>query len=251
MFTNLVLNAVDAMHGGGTLTLATRVEDGRVHASVADTGHGMDDQVQARCFDPFFTTKAVKGTGLGLSVAYGIVGRHKATIEVDSVPHEGTTFRLAFPPRAGVPAPAATPDAAEGAGSFRALVVDDEPAVLSVLSELLEALGHQPTPALGGPEGLAHLQDAAARGPAALPEVVFTDLGMPGVSGWDIAAEAKRVAPDAAVVLVTGWGVQLDLESARAKGVDYLLGKPFTVEDVESTLRKIRRLRDAGVREAA
>jgi CheY-like chemotaxis protein len=84
-----------------------------------------------------------------------------------------------------------------------------------------------------------------------MPEVVFTDLGMPGVSGWDIAAEAKRILPDAAVVLVTGWGVQLDVESARAKGVDFLLGKPFTVDDVESTLRKIRRLREAGVREAA
>jgi signal transduction histidine kinase/CheY-like chemotaxis protein len=251
VFTNLLLNAVDAMHGGGTLTLTTRVEDGRVIASVADTGPGMDDQVQARCFDPFFTTKSIKGTGLGLSVAYGIVGRHKATIEVDSIPHEGTTFRLAFPPRAGVNASSATLDATEDPGSFRALVVDDEPAVLSVLAELLEALGHRPTPALGGPEGLAQLRQAAGHGAAALPEVVFTDLGMPGVSGWDIAAEAKRIAPDAAVVLVTGWGVQLDVESARARGVDHLLGKPFTVEDVESTLRKIRRLRNAGVREAA
>jgi signal transduction histidine kinase/ActR/RegA family two-component response regulator len=251
VFTNLVLNAVDAMHGGGTLTLTTVIEDGRVCARVTDTGHGMDDQVQARCFDPFFTTKAIKGTGLGLSVAYGIVGRHRATIEVDSVPHEGTTFRLAFPPRAGGRGPLAAPDTAGGSGSFRALVIDDEPAVLSVLSELLEALGHRPTPALGGPEGLAHLREAAARGRDASPEVVFTDLGMPGVSGWDIAAEAKQVAPDAAVVLVTGWGVQLDVESARARGVDYLLGKPFTVEDVESTLRKIRRRRDEGVREAA
>ena len=251
VFTNLVLNAVDAMHGGGTLRLTTTLEDGRVIATVTDTGHGMDDQVQARCFDPFFTTKAVKGTGLGLSVAYGILGRHKATIEVTSVPHEGTTFRLAFPLRTGVRVPTSPPDPAGDIGSFRALVIDDEPAVLSVLTELLEALGHDPTPALGGPEGLARLRELVAGGAAAIPEVIFTDLGMPGVGGWDIAGEAKRIAPDAAVVLVTGWGVQLDVESARAKGVDFLLGKPFTVEDVESTLRKIRRLREAGMREAA
>jgi len=251
VFTNLVLNATDAMHGGGTLTLTTAIEDDRVIATVSDTGHGMDEQVQARCFDPFFTTKAVKGTGLGLSVAYGIVGRHKGTIEVDSVPHEGTTFRLSFPLRAGASTPVAAADPAGDAGSFRVLVVDDEPAVLSVLTELLEALGHKAEPALGGEEGLARFKTRVAKGEDEAPEVVFTDLGMPGVGGWDVAAAVKAAAPDTAVVLVTGWGVQLDVEGARARGVDFLLGKPFTVEDVESTLRKIRRRREDGVREAA
>ena len=71
-------------------------------------------------------------------------------------------------------------------------------------------------------------------------EIVFTDLGMPGVSGWDIARETRAKCPDACIVLVTGWGVQIDAESAKERGVDYLLGKPFTVEDVEATLRKIR-----------
>jgi signal transduction histidine kinase/ActR/RegA family two-component response regulator len=247
VFTNLVLNAVDAMPGGGRLTLATSVEDDRVVASVSDTGQGMDVETQARCFDPFFTTKAAKGTGLGLSVAYGIVGRHRGTIEVTSALRRGTTFRLSFPVRQGVVAPPRSSEPAGDTGSFRILVVDDEPAVLSVLCELLQALGHTVTPAHGGPAGLERLH---AAGSDARPEVVFTDLGMPAVTGWDIAREAKQLDPDGFVVLVTGWGVQIDAETARGQGVDFLLGKPFTVEDVEGALRRIRQLRDAGARAA-
>jgi signal transduction histidine kinase/ActR/RegA family two-component response regulator len=248
VFTNLVLNAVDAMHAGGRLTLATRIDGERVVAEVRDTGEGMDDETQARCFDPFFTTKATKGTGLGLSVAYGIVGRHRGTIAVTSAPQKGTTFRLSFPTCHGPAAPPRATEPAGDTGSFRVLVVDDEPAVLSVLCELLEALGHEVTPANGGPEGLACLRAAT---PDTRPEVVFTDLGMPGVTGWDIAREAKLLAPDGFVVLVTGWGVQLDPTNARAHGVDFLLGKPFTVEDVEGALRRIQQLRTDGVGEAA
>jgi signal transduction histidine kinase/ActR/RegA family two-component response regulator len=248
VFTNLVLNAVDAMTGGGRLILTTRVDEDRVVAEVTDTGQGMDEETQARCFDPFFTTKAAKGTGLGLSVAYGIVGRHRGTIRVSSTPRQGTTFHLSFPHRR---LPQAPPRAAEpliDVGSFRILVVDDEPAVLSVLAELLQALGQEVTAALGGPDGLARLRDMTGDDH---PEIVFTDLGMPGVTGWDIAREAKSRAPDSFVVLVTGWGVQLDAENARAQGVDFLLGKPFTVEDVEGALKKIRGLRDVVDRAAA
>jgi signal transduction histidine kinase/ActR/RegA family two-component response regulator len=240
VFTNLVLNAVDAMPDGGALRFATRDEGDRVLVEVQDTGHGMASETQARCFDPFFTTKALKGTGLGLSVAYGIVGRHRGTIEVDSVAGEGTVFRLGFPvKRAGAPAAPRAGETTE-TGRFRVLVVDDEKEVLAVLGELLEALGQDVTTAQGGIEGMARLREAHADGRG--PEIVFTDLGMPGVSGWEIAQETKVLYPDAYVVLVTGWGVQIDAEGARGKGVDYLLGKPFTVEDVEGTLRKIRSL---------
>ena len=240
VFTNLVLNAVDAMPDGGRLELATREDDDRVVVEVRDSGHGMAAETQARCFDPFFTTKAVKGTGLGLSVAYGIVSRHHGSISVESRQGEGTTFRLAFPVKREAASPAPRADEPAAIGSFRMLVVDDEEAVLSVMGELLEALGQTVTTAHGGVIGLEKLKAMAAGAADNRPEVVFTDLGMPGVSGWDIARTTRETFPDACVVLVTGWGVQIDAESAREKGVDYLLGKPFTVDDVEATLRKIR-----------
>jgi len=154
----------------------------------------------------------------------------------------GTVFRLAFPVRRAIGMPQTRTACDDETGSFRVLVVDDEKEVLAVLGELLEALGQTVTTRQGGVEGLAELRELSAPGtdPKAMPEIVFTDLGMPGVSGWDIARETKALFPDAFVVLVTGWGVQIETESARGRGVDYLLGKPFTVEDVEGALRKIR-----------
>jgi len=244
VFTNLVLNAVDAMPAGGTLTLATFDDGDRVAVTVDDSGCGMSDETQARCFDPFFTTKAVKGTVLGLSVAYGIVSRHHGTISVESALAHGARFRLPFPVLAGLVAHGPVSDDGASPGSFRILVVDDEKEVLAVLGELLEALGQRVTTALGGVDGLAELRARCASGanPAEAPEIVFTDLGMPGVSGWDIVRELKLLRPDAFAVLVTGWGVQIDPESAHARGADILLPKPFTVDDVEGALRKLRGL---------
>jgi signal transduction histidine kinase/ActR/RegA family two-component response regulator len=243
VFTNLVLNAVDAMPQGGELTLRTVDEGELVVITIEDSGQGMSDETQARCFDPFFTTKAAKGTGLGLSVAYGIVSRHHGTISVESAPGHGARFRITFPAmQKGTGGGAA--DAETSSGSFRVLVIDDEKEVLSVLGEVLEALGQQVTTVEGGAAGLAELRASAGPGadPTRTPEIVFTDLGMPGVSGWDIARELKTLRPDAFVVLVTGWGVQIDVEQARARGADLLLPKPFTVEDVEGALRRVRTL---------
>jgi signal transduction histidine kinase/ActR/RegA family two-component response regulator/PAS domain-containing protein len=231
VFTNLVLNAVDAMPAGGHLWVSSENGGGVVQVQVRDSGLGMDADTRSRIFDPFFTTKDVKGTGLGLSVAYGIVSRHRGTIVVDSEPALGTVFTLTFP----VGAVAAEPVAGEPSGPVgrrRVLVVDDEESVLAVLSELLGAMGHEVTSALGGPAGLEALQAGSF-------EVVFSDLGMPEVNGWDLATTAKRLHPSCAVILVTGWGFQLEEETAAARGVDLVLAKPFSWEDVEGALRQV------------
>jgi signal transduction histidine kinase/ActR/RegA family two-component response regulator len=231
VFTNLVLNAVDAMPNGGELWITSSNGAGVVTVQIRDTGVGMDSTILGKIFDPFFTTKPAKGTGLGLSVAYGIVTRHRGTITVDSEPAVGTLFTLTFPI-------GTAPDQASPAGDdaplprLRVLVVDDEEVVLEVLVDLLAALGMDVDSAHGGPAGI----EAVQRGEY---DVVFTDLGMPEVNGWDLATATKARRASTAVVLVTGWGFQLGEEAAVSSGVDLIMAKPFSWDDVRQALRQV------------
>jgi signal transduction histidine kinase/ActR/RegA family two-component response regulator len=229
VFTNLVLNAVDAMPAGGDLWITSADEGGGVRVQVRDSGMGMDQETRARVFDPFFTTKEVKGTGLGLSVAYGIVKRHHGRIDVLSNPGTGTEFTLTFP--TGV-IPVEHGPSADGSAplALRTLVADDEESVLTVLAEMLRGMGHQVTSALGGPAAIEVLRRETF-------DVVFTDLGMPEVNGWDLASVVKSRRPGCAVVLVSGWGFQLEEDAAQSRGVDRVMAKPFSFQDVERALR--------------
>jgi len=231
VFTNLVLNAVDAMPNGGELWITSSNGAGVVSVQIRDTGVGMDSTILGKIFDPFFTTKPAKGTGLGLSVAYGIVTRHRGTITVDSEPAVGTLFTLTFP--IGT-APDQAPPAEDDAPlpRLRVLVVDDEEIVLEVLVDLLAALGMEVDRAHGGPAGI----EAVRQGEY---DVVFTDLGMPEVNGWDLATAAKERRPSTAVVLVTGWGFQLGEETVGSSGVDLIMAKPFSWDDVRQALRQV------------
>ena len=233
VFTNLVLNALDAMPWGGLILITSQDVDGGAVVRVRDTGVGMDAETQARVFDPFFTTKPVKGTGLGLSVAYGIVTRHHGNITVESQPGLGTEFVLRFP---GSPADTGSLGPVEGTATglptMSILVVDDEEPVLEVLADMLRDRGQSVRVALGGEAGLTEFQ----RRP---PQVVFSDLGMPEVNGWDVARRVKAQAPETPIVLVTGWGSQLEEGSAQARGVDLIIAKPFSMEDVDRALRHV------------
>jgi CheY-like chemotaxis protein len=213
--------------------LAVRSEDDGEHVCVRirDDGVGMDGDTRTRVFDPFFTTKQVKGTGLGLSVAYGIVTRHRGTIVVESEPNLGTEFIVRFPV-GRVDRPAPEPAVLGPLPRLRVLVVDDEEPVLSVLADLLRAMGQDVVPALGGPAGLEAFQQGRY-------DAVFSDLGMPEVNGWDLALTVKSQRPGVAVVLVTGWGFQLESGVASAQGVDHILPKPFSLEDLERVLRTL------------
>ncbi len=231
VFTNLILNAVDAMPWGGDLFVSSEDDDGEVVIRVRDTGVGMDPQTRSRIFDPFFTTKDAKGTGLGLSVAYGIVTRHRGTIAVESEPRMGTEFVLRFP-CGEAPGAVAPPSAMTGPiPVHRVLVVDDEEPVLGVIGELLRGLGQSVTVAVGGREGLEQFERIQ-------PHIVFSDLGMPEVNGWDLAVAVKARRPETRMVLVTGWGSQIETATARERGVDFILPKPFALDEVERVLRE-------------
>ena len=226
--TNLILNAVDAMPDGGTLTLATRAEADTAVVTVADTGAGMTDKVKRRLFEPFFTTKGVKGTGLGLSLTFGIVSRHGGQIEVDSAPGTGTQFTLRFPvvsPAAGEAVGRAPAPVAEDARPARCLVADDEELVREMLSDLLAQAGHAVVAAASGAEAIERFRAEAF-------DLVLTDLGMAEVNGWQVARACKELRPDVPVLLVTGWGVELSAQELAAHGVDAVLAKPLRVDDL-------------------
>jgi GAF domain-containing protein len=235
--TNLILNAVDAMPEGGTLTLTTKVEHGEVVVTVADSGVGIPEAIRGKIFDPFFTTKGPQGTGLGLSMTYGILSRHGARITVESREGQGTVFRLTFPPGEApdVEGPVAVEPAPLGV-PLRCLVVDDEEQVGTVLGDVLKTGGHRVVVLNDGGEAIERFR-------AEPFDLVFTDLAMPRVSGWQVAQAVKEIAPAVPVILVTGFGVELSAEERRAQGVDLVLVKPLRISEVMDVVARAGRRR--------
>ena len=216
---NLILNSLDAMPKGGSIAIATRSDGRRVVVEVEDTGAGMTEEVRRRCMEPFYTTKGPQGTGLGLSVAYGVLQRHQGTLDVESAPGEGTRVRMTIPFRSGAtPLPERLPRA-ETFGPLRVLVVEDEPLVQEVIAGYLQAAGHEVVTASNGREGLERFH-------AGRFDLVITDQGMPEMTGTQLAAAVKQVAPEKPILLLTGWGEQLKAADERPPGIDLILSKP-------------------------
>jgi signal transduction histidine kinase len=236
---NLILNALDAMPAGGRLRMGCRVTDKGAHLVVEDSGHGMGKDVLERIFDPFFSTKGARGNGLGLSVCFGIVERHQGEITARSEPGHGSAFHLllpAPPPDAPNPTPAvaSTRESLGGGRPRRILVVDDEPDVRAVLVDTLRLMGHQVDEAAAGAQGLEIWQRERH-------ELVFTDLGMPGMNGWELTDRIRREAGPVQplVVLVTGWGAQIKQEDLLVHAVDRVLPKPFKLLELDRLLRQL------------
>jgi len=229
VFVNLILNAVQAMPDGGTLRFKTSTTNaGQVRIQVTDTGIGMSDEVQQNIFEPLFTTKGDEGTGMGLAASYGIIQEHEGTIDVSSEPGEGTQFTLTFPPADGDPAPVeAPPTEPSEPESVSVLVVDDEEMVRSTVTRLLSLNGHEVDRASSGSKALTMFSDTDY-------DIVFTDFGMPEMTGAELSRELKERAPDLPVVLLTGY---TETEKAIDE-VDGILSKPFKRDELEATIQK-------------
>ncbi len=241
--TNLVLNAVDAMPEGGTLTLRTRIDPTHragsppsVVVEVCDTGAGMSESVRAHCLEPFFTTKGERGTGLGLAMVYGMVQRHSADIGIDSEPGRGTTMRINFTAASPVDRLPVTAPPIQTA-PLRVLLIDDDPLILRSLRDVLESDGHAVTSAEGGQKGIDECLSAHQRGEPF--SVVITDLGMPNVDGRTVAATIKASAPDMPIFLLTGWGQRLQSEGALPQHIDRILSKPPRLSEVRAALAEL------------
>ncbi len=231
--TNLIFNAVDAMTGGGTITIRTRSDDSHVIWEVADTGVGMTEEIRARCLEPFFSTKGDKGTGLGLSLVFGAVKRHDGGLEIDSKVGSGATFRIRLPAQTSSSPVVSAPSSAL-AGPLRILVVDDDGVSRDVMANYLRADGHEVVMA-NNAHAAIHLLEAEEF------DLLVTDYGMPGMNGTQLAEEAKKGNRRFPVLLVTGYtGVPLVMQGA-AHHVDTLLAKPVFQDSLRRAVYNVMR----------
>jgi two-component system cell cycle sensor histidine kinase/response regulator CckA len=232
VFVNLIVNAVDAMPQGGCLAISCERKDDRLKLLFADTGSGVAEDVREKVFEPFFSTKGAHGTGLGLSVSYSIIERHGGSIRVDSEVGRGTTFTIELPAterrarqiEALAPAPEASP--------LSILVVDDEPSVRETLADMLAALNHKVELADSGHAALQKLT-------AADFDLVFTDLAMPEMDGWETARAIRKQGREIAIVLVTGYGAGTAPPAGETGLIDAILGKPFDFDQVGEVITRL------------
>jgi signal transduction histidine kinase/DNA-binding response OmpR family regulator len=216
---NIIFNAMDAMPAGGKITIETKHDKKWVTLSISDTGAGMTEEVKSKLFEPFFTTKKHKGTGLGLSVTYGIIKRHRGEISFKSKVGAGTTFYIKLPAGSGE----VKKSAGEGTGgeitSASILIVDDNPEVVGVLGLTLRHMGHKVVEANSGEAAINTFELGKF-------DMVITDLGMPDMSGHEVAKIVKEIKPGTPVLVISGWGGQLNL--ADMPEVDGVIAKPFS-----------------------
>ena len=232
VFVNLILNAVHALPDGGRLHMRCSCQDDMVRIELSDTGHGMTPEVLSHVFEPLFSTKGERGTGMGLAVAAGIIREHDGTIRARSEVGEGTTFTVEIPvPVVPTDLPVApehvsarhTPrqTGAHKSSVRNVLVVDDEAMVRNVVSKLLSMQGHVVHLASSGQEGLDVLGQESI-------DIVFTDKGMPRMSGREFAHQMHRLYPSIPVVLLTG---DTDL-LVDQREIHCVLTKPFRLDDL-------------------
>jgi CheY-like chemotaxis protein len=238
VLVNMIYNAIDAMPSGGEIRMSSQETNGRVVLTIADNGTGMTPEVKSRLFDPFFTTKGKGGTGMGMAVSFGIIRRHNGSIDVESEPGRGTTFRISLPinkdSQAITRADATKEDAAVNEDRITALVVDDENAVREVLREALEAEGCEVLIADSGEMALS-LYDARA----GKLDIVFTDIGMPEMSGWELAREIRKRSKTMPLAIVSGWADAISCDARQAIQADWVVSKPFDIATIAKIANEV------------
>jgi PAS domain S-box-containing protein len=238
---SLVINALEAMPGGGALKVETGdLTDANgarfVWIAISDTGVGIGPETMEHIFDPYFTTKPA-GTGLGLAVAHSIVAQHGGKITVHSLPDEGTTFQVFLPAsavveeasrRQGIGAPTVEK-------AIKVLIVDDEDMVRTILVRMLERLGYSGVPCASGEEAIRLFREAAGSGEPF--DVVITDLTMPGgLGGVETTAALLEIDPNVLVVVSSGYSDDPAIARFRDYGFVASVKKPYTLDALRETL---------------
>jgi CheY-like chemotaxis protein len=215
------------MPNGGKLTVGIyNINSEKVAIYISDTGIGMDSETMARIFEPFFTTKGSSGTGLGLSIAYEIIKSHNGEILVESELGKGSKFIIVLPAsREKVYERVTERKETEKVQKLNVLLVEDDESVLYLLRDIFTGLGCKIAEAMDGKKALEYVKVHEF-------DLVVTDLALPDFSGWVIAKEVKDKNANTPVIMLTGWGIDITVNDAKKRGVDYLITKPFELDEL-------------------
>jgi signal transduction histidine kinase/CheY-like chemotaxis protein len=256
VFENLAINAVQAMPNGGRLRVSAAKAadssldqggsgDAWILVEVADTGPGFPPEFAEKIFDPYFTTKE-RGTGLGLSICFSIVTKHGGTIEAESIPGSGATFRIRLPALSQDPARTSSaakigPAPHPAGRRARVLVVDDEHYIREVTQAALEAMGIDSSAASDGREALELMRALSSQGASGAFDAVIIDLTIPGgMGGLDAIGPLRTLAPNLPIYAMSGYSDGQAMADPRSLGFTGFLAKPFRKEDLERLLSSAR-----------
>jgi len=250
---NLLTNAADAVairSGEVMVTLDAVEADPRLlqeepelhpgryaRVSVIDNGIGMDTLTMERIFDPFFTTKPIgQGTGLGLPIVHGIMKGHDGVVTVHSKAGEGTRFDLYFPllEQSLLPLSGAKEDASSNLRQGHILYVDDEDALVFLVSRVLQRAGHRVSGFIAPDEAL----EAFQKDPKDF-DLIVSDMSMPGMSGLELARKVLTIRPDVPFIITTGFVRSEDYQAAMDIGVRQLILKPNTVDELSIAIQRV------------
>lgn len=254
---NLMVNARDAIHAQGKnakkrqinvetkytyidkvyLKMYASLQEGaHIELAISDTGTGMNKQTLEKIFEPFYTTKEQsKGTGLGLSTVYGIVKQNQASINVYSEPGKGTTFKIYWPiieNKAKSVMTKIKPELTKGDETI--LLVEDDQGVRTFINEALQSLGYLVYQAKNGEEAIEILKNQKIK-----PQLIITDIIMPGMDGKELSEKIKKIIPDIEVIFTSGYAdSHIESEELLQKGIHFI-GKPYSISSISSKIREV------------
>ena len=229
---NILNNAIDAMPDGGVLNIQAFEKDEKIILKISDSGTGMSQSVKEKIFTPFFTTKGPEHAGHGMGHIYGSMKRNKGSVDVNTIPGKGTEVILSFPPVS--PIVGETKDDVPQniqVSAATIMVVDDEKYILEGIDGLLTNLGHKSEIFQSPIEAYRNFRPGTY-------DLVILDMGMPEMTGLDLATKVKKIDPKLPIILFSGWSIYLQESPELQDIIDFKLTKPFTVTELTNVIAK-------------
>ncbi|MFQ5452921.1 MAG: response regulator, partial [Candidatus Zixiibacteriota bacterium] len=232
LLDKLIENGIDFAYDNTSIDIIISSENKYYNVSVRNKGSQIETHLKKKIFYPFYSTKDSQGAGLGLAIVYGIVARHGGKISLESNQHSGTVFTVKFPRPEMINEESEITRRQRKFENLKILIVDDDEQIREVLDDMLTIEGHNITTCSDGSSALKKFEEDTF-------DLLITDLGMPGMSGLELAGKIHKKNPDLPIAMITGWGTQLNTDEIKVKGIKAVLPKPFHLKDIKSLIHEI------------